>query len=86
MKMGNNYHEDYPGFGSRDSFININGGIDNVVANDDDRIQRYSGYKQWDVMEKFIFKQNEKVSHSLNFQFSNSTDVPSTIGYRIKDT
>ena len=28
MKMGNNYHEDYPGFGSRDSFININGGVD----------------------------------------------------------
>ena len=76
MKMGNNYHDDYPGFGSRDSFININGGIDNVVANDDNRIQRYSGYKQWDIMEKFIFKQNEKVSHNLNFQFSNSTDVP----------
>ena len=76
MKMGNNYHEDYPGFGSRDSFININGGVDNVVANDDNRIQRYSGYKQWDVMEKFLFKQNEKISHSLNFQFSNSTDVP----------
>ena len=76
MKMGNNYHDDYPGFGSRDSFINISGGIDNVVANDDNRIQRYSGYKQWDVMEKFLFKQNEKISHSLNFQFSNSTDVP----------
>jgi hemoglobin/transferrin/lactoferrin receptor protein len=76
MKMGNNYHDNYPGFGSRDSFININGGIDNVVANDDNSIQRYSGYKQWDVMEKFFFKQNEKVSHSLNFQFSNSTDVP----------
>ena len=76
MKMGNNYHEDYPGFGSRDSFINIDGGVDNVVANSDTRIQRYSGYKQWDIMEKFLFKQNEKISHSLNFQFSNSTNVP----------
>ena len=76
MKMGNNYHDKYPGFGSRDSFINIDGGVDNVVANKDNRIQRYSGYKQWDIMEKFLFKQNEKISHSLNFQFSNSTNVP----------
>jgi len=76
MKMGNDYHNKYPGFGSRDSFINIDGGIDNVVANSDNRIQKYSGYKQWDIMEKFLFKPNEKVTHSLNFQFSNSTDVP----------
>ena len=76
MKMGNNYHDDYPGFGSRDSFINVDGGVDNVIANNDNRIQRYSGYKQWDIMEKFLFKQNEKISHSLNFQFSNSTNVP----------
>ena len=76
MKMGNVYHKDYPGFGSRDSFINIDGGVDKVVANDDNRVQRYSGYKQWDVMEKFLFKQNEKISHSLNFQYSNSTNVP----------
>jgi len=76
MKMGNNYHDKYPGFGSRDSFININGGVDNVVANNDNRVQRYSGYKQWDVMEKFLFKQNEKISHRLNFQYSNSTNVP----------
>jgi hemoglobin/transferrin/lactoferrin receptor protein len=76
MKMGNDYHDKYPGFGSRDSFINIDGGVDNVVANNDNRIQRYSGYKQWDIMEKFLYKPNEKLSHSLNFQFSNSTDVP----------
>ena len=76
MKMGNDYHEKYPGFGSRDSFININGGVDNIVLNNDNRIQRYSGYKQWDVAQKFFFKQNDKISHRLNFQFSNSTDVP----------
>jgi hemoglobin/transferrin/lactoferrin receptor protein len=76
MKMGNNYHDDYPGFGARDSFININGGVDNVILNNDDRIQRYSGYKQWDIMQKFLFKQSERVSHRLNLQMSNSSNVP----------
>lgn len=76
MKMGNNYHDKYPGFGSRDSFINISGGVDNVVLNNDNRIQRFSGYKQWDITQKFLFKQSDKVSHSLNLQHSNSSDVP----------
>lgn len=76
MKMGNNYHDNYPGFGKRDSMIITTGSIDNVVANNDNRIQRFSGYKQWDIMQKFLFKQNEKVTHRLNFQHSNSTDVP----------
>ncbi|HET6723776.1 MAG TPA: TonB-dependent receptor, partial [Chitinophagaceae bacterium] len=76
MKMGNDYHDDYPGFGSRDSFININSGVDIVTANNDNRVQRYSGYKQWDIMQKFLFKQSEKISHRLNLQYSNSSDVP----------
>lgn len=76
MKMGNNYHDKYPGFGSRDSVINIVDGIDNVVANNDNRVQRYSGYKQWDIMQKFLFRQNEKITHHWSLQHSNSTDVP----------
>ena len=76
MKMGNKYHEKYPGFGRRDSLIDIGGGVDKVIANNDSRLQRYSGYKQWDIMQKFLFRQNERISHRLNFQYSNSTDVP----------
>ena len=76
MKMGNDYPDEYPGFGSRDSFITTSEGIDNVVANNDNRIQRFSGYKQWDIAEKFLYRQSEKISHSLNLQFSNSTNVP----------
>ena len=76
MKMGNNYHDSYSGFGRRDSLIDIGGGVDKVIANNDNRIQRFSGYKQWDIMQKFLFRQNERISHRLNFQHSNSTDVP----------
>ena len=55
----------------------INGSFaDSVVANDDDRIQRTSGYKQWDFMEKILYKQSEHLSHLVNLQFSNSTNVP----------
>lgn len=76
MKMGDNYKSKYPNFGRRSQYIKMINGIDSVVTNDDDRIQRYSGYKQWDITQKLLFKQSDKVSHSLNFQYSNSSDVP----------
>jgi len=76
MKMGDNYPDKYPTFGRRDSLIAFFGFKDSVIANKDSRVQRFSGYKQWDVAQKLLFKQSDKVSHLLNFQFSNTTDVP----------
>lgn len=76
MKMGDNYKNKYPDFGRRSQYIKTINGIDSVVTNDNDRIQRFSGYKQWDIAQKLLFRQSDKVSHSLNFQYSNSSDVP----------
>lgn len=76
MRMGDNYPDKYPDFGRRTQYMaNING-IDTVVKNSDDRIQRNSGYKQWDITQKLLFKPSEKITHTLNFQYSNSTNVP----------
>ena len=76
VKMGKNYPDKYPGFGRRDSLINTDGGIDNVILNSDTRKQKFSGYKQWDIIQKLLFKQSNKVTHLLNLQMSNTTDVP----------
>ena len=76
MKMGNHYPEKYPDFGRRSEYIaNING-IDSVLKNADDRIQNLSAYKQWDITQKILFKQSDKINHLINFQFSNSSNVP----------
>lgn len=76
MKMGKNYPDKYPSFGRRDSLIAFFGFKDSVIANSDRELQQFSGYKQWDVLQKLLFQQNDKVSHLLNFQYSNTTDVP----------
>ena len=76
MKMGDNYKSKYPNFGRRSKYIKRINGSDSVVTNDNDRIQRFSGYNQWDITQKLLFKQSDKVSHSLNFQYSNSSNVP----------
>lgn len=76
MKMGSNYPDKYPNFGRRSNYVGSINGVDTVLVNADDRIQKFSGYKQWDIIQKLLFKQNEHISHSLNFQLSNTTDVP----------
>lgn len=76
MRMGDKYPEKYPNFGRRTQYMARVNGIDSVVTNNDDRIQRNSGYKQWDITQKLLYKPNDKLSHSFNFQYSNSTNVP----------
>lgn len=76
VRMGKNYPDDYPTFGRRDSFITRINAVDSVVKNPNPQVQKFSGYRQWDMLQKLLFKQSEKVSHALNVQYSNTTNVP----------
>jgi len=50
-------------------------GQDSVFLNSDQNVQKQSGYFQYDITQKVLYRQNDKVQHILNFQFSNSSDV-----------
>lgn len=76
MRMGRQYPDRYPNFGRRTHYVQTINGRDTIVRNSDDRIQRYSGYRQWDIMQKFLFVPNKKQRHLLNLQVSNSSNVP----------
>jgi len=75
-KMGKNYHRKYPFFGRRSQYIATINGIDSIVQNPDDRIQRFSGYSQWDIVQKLLYKPGKRVSHELNLQYSGSSNLP----------
>ena len=49
---------------------------DVLVQNSDPLVQKFSGYQQWDLLQKFLYKSSDRVSHTLNFQYSNTTNVP----------
>ena len=51
-------------------------GLDTLLPNSNPYLQKGSAYSQYDIVQKFLFKQNENTNHSLNLQFSNSSDVP----------
>jgi hemoglobin/transferrin/lactoferrin receptor protein len=77
LKGGKNQNPFYTtSFGERPYYVERINGQDSLVKNSDRYLQVQSGYSQYDILQKFLFQQNDRLSHSINFQFSNSTDVP----------
>jgi hemoglobin/transferrin/lactoferrin receptor protein len=65
-------------FGLRTQYAqrSADGLTDILVDNPDPFVQKFSGYKQWDILQKFHYKASDRVNHTLNFQYSNTTNVP----------
>ena len=77
VRGGSNQNPFYTeNYGTRDYYIDRINGKDSIVKNSDRYMQVGSGYKQYNVMQKFSFRQNDRVLHHLNLQYSNSSDVP----------
>ncbi len=51
-------------------------GRDTVRTNPDPNVQTPSGYRQYDFLQKMLFRPGRHVSHTLNFQYSASSNVP----------
>ncbi len=77
LKMGKRVNPFYDTlFGLRPKYAQRINGRDSIKTNTDEYLQKQSGYTQIDLMQKFLYVQNKNVEHSLNFQISNSSNVP----------
>jgi hemoglobin/transferrin/lactoferrin receptor protein len=77
LKGGKNQNPFYTtSYGERPYYVERINGQDSLVKNSDRYLQVQSGYSQYDILQKFLIQQNEHLSHGINLQFSNSTDVP----------
>jgi len=74
--QGSNRLEAYPDFGKRLFYVERQGNADVSIKNNDVNKQVGSAYSQYDFLQKISFQQSEKIKHTLNFQFSNSSNVP----------
>ncbi len=75
-RQGNLRNPFYPALGIHNEYVERVGDSDRVFTNPDPNVQKYSGYSQVDLLQKFLYQQNEKVSHALNLQYSTSSDIP----------
>jgi hemoglobin/transferrin/lactoferrin receptor protein len=83
LRSGRNSNPFFDGnYIRRDSYIDSNFdkpgsyGIDSIIANDDPSLQIKSGYSQYNILQKFLFQQNDHINHGLNIQYSNSSNLP----------
>lgn len=64
-------------YGTRNYYSEyLGGGRDSAILNDNPYLQIGTGYSQYDIHQKFVYMQNSFLSHNLNLQYSNTTDVP----------
>lgn len=63
-------------YGERFYFVKRFNDKDSLVKNTSRYNQIESGYSQYDILQKVLFQQSEKLAHQLNIQYSNSSDIP----------
>jgi len=76
LRMGSRKNGNNDFFGERPMYVETVNNVDNLVQNSNKYIQKFTAYKQYNLMQKFVFQQNSATQHSLNFQFSTTSDVP----------
>ena len=76
LKMGRNRNQNEEFFGERPFYVATINGVDQLVPNDNKYLQKDSGFKQYNVMQKLAYKTDSGFEHGLNLQYSTSSDVP----------
>jgi len=74
LRMGKVGHPSY----QRPTFVISPDHQDTIISNTDPNIQRFSGYSQWNLMQKVRFSPDraKKMDFSYAFHYSSTTDVP----------
>ncbi|MFW0739973.1 TonB-dependent receptor plug domain-containing protein [Flavobacterium sp. T12S277] len=76
LRMGDTRNGKNESFGERPQYVETLNNVDYLVQNNNPLIQKFSGYKQYNAMQKVIFQPDKNTQHSLNLQYSTSSDVP----------
>ncbi len=74
LRQGSNYYSKFPNWGKRNFYVERINGVDSMIANSNPNKQVQTGYKQYDFLQKILFKTG-KLEHVLNFQYSTSGNI-----------
>ncbi|WP_114778808.1 TonB-dependent receptor [Botryobacter ruber] len=76
LRQGENRPAKYGELGIRNYYAARIGNRDTMLLNEDSAVQRPTGYTQYDLLQKVLFKASDNLSHGLNLQYSTSSDIP----------
>lgn len=71
----NPFMKDGDGYIRRPFYVGSDSDGDRLINNQRPWLQIGSGYSQYDIVEKILYRSNDNFTHLLNLQFSNSSDI-----------
>ncbi|GAA4012418.1 TonB-dependent hemoglobin/transferrin/lactoferrin family receptor [Hymenobacter fastidiosus] len=76
LRKGRKGLAEFPGFGEVRQYVERQHGQDVVVSHDEPNRQKFTGYRQLDVVQKVLFQPRAGQRHLLNLQLSTTSVVP----------
>ena len=76
LRQGAQRNEDIGDLGARTFYVDRIDGKDVSLENANPNVQIGSGYKQYDFLQKLLFRPSQRVTHTVNFQYSTSSNIP----------
>jgi len=73
---GNKRTDKFPDFGKRTEFVERINGVDSIIDNDNVNLQKFSGYHQLNIIQKFRYRPNDYLDLDFGFYFTNSSNLP----------
>ena len=75
LKMGKRKNGSNNFFGERPYYVANENGSDVVIENSNKYLQKFSGYKQYNFLQKILLEK-PKAQHLLNLQYSTTSNIP----------
>lgn len=76
LRSGSDFYDEFPDFGKRKEYVIRRDGSDFIVPNEEVTLQRFSGYQQLNLMQKFRYKPHTNWDLSYSFHYSTTSDIP----------
>lgn len=76
LRQGNIRNPFYEDTWKRKFYVKRIKGQDSLIRNPNVNIQKPSGYTQYDLMQKFLYRPSQNLSHTLNLQYSTTSNIP----------
>ena len=72
LKMGSVGNDDYV----RNEYVERRSGVDTIINNKNENVQKQSGFNQLNILQKIRFKPNDNLDINYGFHYSTTSDIP----------
>ncbi len=73
---GNKRTPEFPDYGKRTEYVERINGIDSIINNSNENLQKFSGYSQFNIIQKFQYRPNDYLDLDYGFYLTNTSDIP----------